>query len=89
MRRALDSVDGIADLETDIDERSCSFSAPADLDVAAVLNKFAEEGNKHIAGWSKADDKADDKAAPADGDGAATSKKSGTQAVSLKLPGMT
>lgn len=85
MRRALDSVDGIADLETDIDERSCSFSAPADLDVAAVLNKFAEEGNKHIAGWSKADDKA----APADGDGAATSKKSGTQAVSLKLPGMT
>ena len=47
------SVDGIADLKTDTSERSCSFSAPADLDVEAVLNKFADEGNKHIAGWSK------------------------------------
>lgn len=86
MRSALTKVDGISDIETNISERSCSFTAPADLDVEAVLNKFAEEGNEHIAGWAKADEKEE---APAKSDGAATSKTSGTQTVSLKLPGMT
>lgn len=85
MRRALTGVEGIADLKTDLGEQSCSFQAPANMDVEAMLNKIADDGNEHIAGWSKADDDAK----PADNDGAATSKKSGTQAVSLKLPGMT
>jgi hypothetical protein len=97
---ALNTIDGIADIVTNPKDRSCSFSAPADLDVEAVLNKFQDEGHKHISGWSKAGDDAPAKAgddapakagddAPAKEDGAATSKKSGTQTVSLKLPGMT
>jgi copper chaperone CopZ len=55
VRRALKSVDGVVDIETDPKTQSCTFSAPADLDVEAVLNKFQDEGHKHISGWSKAE----------------------------------
>ena len=53
MRSALTSVDGITEIELDAGSASGTFVAPADLDVKATLDKFAEEGNKHIAGWSK------------------------------------
>jgi hypothetical protein len=49
-------VDGIADIKTDPSDNSCSFSAPADLDVKATLDKFAEDGNRHIKGWSLAEE---------------------------------
>ena len=56
MRRALTTVDGIADIETNPSDNSCSFKAPAGLDVKATLDKFAEDGNKQIKGWSLAGD---------------------------------
>ncbi len=56
MRSALKTVDGIADIKTDPSDNSCSFSAPADLDVKATLDKFAEDGNRHIKGWSLAEE---------------------------------
>lgn len=53
VKKALDSVGTITDIELDASSTSGTFKAPADLDVDAMLNKFADEGNKHIAGWSK------------------------------------
>ena len=55
VKKALATVDGITDVELDSKNTCGSFTAPADLDVAAMLDKFADEGNKHIAGWSKAE----------------------------------
>ena len=52
MRRALTSVDGIIDIKLDYKSASGTFRAPEDLDIEETLNKFADEGNKHIAGWS-------------------------------------
>ena len=85
VKDALATVDDIEIVKADSKDQSLVVKVPADFDVEAVLNKFQDDGHKHISGWKKADDDA----APADGDGAATSKKSGTQTVSLKLPGMT
>ena len=53
MKKALATVDGITDVELDPGSTSGTFVAPAELDVKATLDKLAEEGNKHIAGWSK------------------------------------
>jgi hypothetical protein len=55
VKGALAGVTGVSDIKTDISGRSCTFSAPKDLDVAATLNKLADDGNKHIAGWSNAE----------------------------------
>jgi len=53
VKDALATVDGITDVDLDSKNACGSFTAPADLDVAAMLDKFADDGNKHIAGWSK------------------------------------
>ena len=53
VKKALASVDGITDVELDSKTTTGSFKAPADLDVTAILDKFAKDGNQHIAGWSK------------------------------------
>jgi len=60
VRSALNTVEGIADIKTNPSDNSCSFNAPAGMDVTATLNKFAEEGNRHIKGWSLAKDDSDD-----------------------------
>jgi copper chaperone CopZ len=52
VKKALATVDGITDVELDSKTTTGKFSAPADLDVAATLNKFVEDGNKHIKDWS-------------------------------------
>lgn len=52
VRTALKSVDGIADIKTDITDNTCTFKAPKDLDVKATLNKIVEGGNTHIKDWA-------------------------------------
>jgi hypothetical protein len=52
---ALAGVSGVSDINCDAKTRSCTFSAPKDLDVAATLNKLVEGGNKHIKDWSNAE----------------------------------
>ncbi len=86
MRRALNTVDGIADIETNPADNSCSFKAPVDLDVKETLDKFAEEGNKHIAGWSLQEESDDD---AGDDEEGGEEEHGKTQTVALKLPGMT
>lgn len=56
MRSALSSVEGVTDIDTNTSDRTCTFVAPAGLDVEATLNKFANEGNRHIKGWSLNED---------------------------------
>ena len=51
MKGALAKVDGITDVE--LKSGSGSFTAPADMDVAAELDKIVEGGNEHMKGWSK------------------------------------
>ena len=52
VKKALATVESITDVALDSSTQTAKFKAPADLDVAATLNKFAEEGNSHIKGWS-------------------------------------
>jgi len=52
VKKALATVDTITDVELDSSTQTAKFKAPADLDVAAALNKFVEAGNSHIKGWS-------------------------------------
>ena len=54
IRGTLTSVEGIAEIKTNVEEKSCTFTAPGDLNVKAMLDKFAEGGNKQIEGWSAA-----------------------------------
>lgn len=58
VRAALVTVDGIENIKTDPATNSCTFTAPAKLDVKATLDKFAAGGNKHIEGWKHAKGKA-------------------------------
>ncbi|MCP4098331.1 MAG: hypothetical protein GY880_11445 [Planctomycetaceae bacterium] len=55
MKGALAGVTGVKDINCDTSTRSCTFSAPKDLDVAATLNELVEGGNKHIKDWSNAE----------------------------------
>jgi hypothetical protein len=58
VKTALATVDGIEGVETSApgpDGGTCSFNAPADLDVEATLNKLVEGGASKIKGWSKAE----------------------------------
>ena len=52
VRKALDSVDGIADIKTNLQDQTCFFTASGDLDVKAMLDEFAENGIKQIQGWT-------------------------------------
>ena len=54
VRSTLDAVEGVADIKTNVDDKTCTFTAPGDLNVKAMLDKFAEGGNKQIEGWSLA-----------------------------------
>ena len=82
MRTALTKVDGIADIKTNPNDNTCSFKAPADLDVEKTLNEIAEGGNQHIKGWSL-----DESAKKKKTEGVGTTTDN--QTVSLKLPNMT
>ena len=53
MKGALEGVDGVADIQTDVATNSCTFKAPKDLDVDAALNEIVAGGNAHVKGWSK------------------------------------
>lgn len=52
MRGALTAVEGIIDIQTNVADHTCTFSAPADLDVDAMLDKIIEGGTKQVEGWS-------------------------------------
>lgn len=56
MKNALTKVDGIVEIETNPQDNTCKFKAPADLDVKATLNEIAEAGNRHIKDWALEDD---------------------------------
>lgn len=51
VRKALTSVEGIVDIKTNPQDNTCTFTAPGELNVKAMLDKFAEGGNMHIKGW--------------------------------------
>lgn len=51
MRGALNKIDGVAKIETDISSRTCSFLVPKDVDVEEKLNEVAE-GNSHLSGFT-------------------------------------
>ena len=54
MRSALTKVEGVSDIETDVNDRICSFKlADANVDIEAKLNELADT-NEHIKGWSMA-----------------------------------
>ena len=53
MRAALESVE-ITDINTDVENRTVSFVAPAGMDVDAELNKLVEKTSK-LDKWSKKD----------------------------------
>ena len=55
MKKALATVDGISDVDCNVGDNSCTFSAPAKLDVEATLDKLVEGGSEHIKDWSKAE----------------------------------
>ena len=55
MRTALEGVDGVADIKTNPNKNTCTFSAPGEMDVEATLNQIVEDGNKHIKGWGLAE----------------------------------
>lgn len=46
------SVDGITNLATDPKDHSCSFDAPAGVNVKAILDKIADGGNAHVKNWA-------------------------------------
>lgn len=52
VRSSLNSVEGIADIKTNVENNTCSFTAPGELNVKAMLDKLAAGGNKQIEGWS-------------------------------------
>lgn len=52
VRSTLTSVEGIADIKTNVEDKTCTFTATGELNVKAMLDKFAEGGNKQIEGWS-------------------------------------
>ena len=53
VRKALDSVDGIAEIKTNLQDHTCHFTAPDGLDVKAMLDKFSKDGIKQIQGWTQ------------------------------------
>jgi len=55
VRTALTAVDGITDIETNVEENSCSFTAPDGMDVAATLNEIVESGVKQVKDWKLAE----------------------------------
>ena len=46
MRNDLKAIDGIIDVETDVDEKTVTISAAADIDVQSTLNELVESNNK-------------------------------------------
>ena len=50
--KSLGEVDGIANITTNVEAKTCTFEAPASMDVEAVLNKVAEKGAHQAKGWS-------------------------------------
>lgn len=55
MKKALESLDGVADIDLDTSKTCGSFTAPADMDIEAELNKLVEGGASKMKGWSKAE----------------------------------
>jgi copper chaperone CopZ len=54
VRKALTSVDGIANIKTDHVKNVCTFDAPMSLDVKAMSDKFAADGILQFKGWTYA-----------------------------------
>lgn len=52
MRGALEGLDGVTDITTDIPARSCTFNwSNETVDLTAELDKISET-NQHVAGYS-------------------------------------
>ena len=54
MRSDLKAVDGISNIETDLDELTCSFKIDSSVDVKELVNRLAEKNNK-LAEWTFVD----------------------------------
>lgn len=52
MKNALTAVDGVVEIVTNPSDNTCSFKAPANLNVEKTLNEIADAGNKHIKDWA-------------------------------------
>lgn len=51
VRGDLEKIDGVTDIQTDIDGRTCSFKlTKPDVDYKAKLEEFAKS-NSHLAGY--------------------------------------
>jgi hypothetical protein len=52
VRSALQKIEGVSDIETNVAARSCKFKlSNPELDLVAKLNEFAKT-NSHIAGYT-------------------------------------
>ena len=54
MRSDLKAVAGISSIETDLDEKTCSFNVEETIDVSKLLDDLADKNNK-ISDWAFAD----------------------------------
>ena len=54
MRSDLKDVNGITDIETDLDAQTCSFKIEGSADVERLLNQLAEKNNK-MSEWELTD----------------------------------
>ena len=55
MRGDLKAVGGITNIETDLDESTCSFQVDSSVDVEELINRLAEKNNK-LSEWTFVDD---------------------------------
>ena len=51
MRSDLKAVDGVRNIETDLDELNCSFEIDSGVDAEELVNRLAEKNNK-LADWT-------------------------------------
>lgn len=52
VQKALATLDGVEEIKTNVEDKTCTFKAPADMNVKATLDKFVKDGNKQLADWS-------------------------------------
>lgn len=51
MRSDLSAVQGVSEVETNLDDKTCTFQLEGDLDVDQLLNELAASNNK-MKDWS-------------------------------------